>query len=74
MATLKDYSLGAVIGMTVAAMINLGIFATKADIAELKADIAMQYVRKDEIAPTIYDLQRDVRRIMIKLGVRDADK
>lgn len=64
----EDYSVGAIVGMVIAALINLGIFATKADIAEFKADVAMNYVNKAEMAPIVNEMRGDIRKILVRLG------
>lgn len=73
MATLKEYSVGAIIGMTLAAMIKLGIFATKADLSDLRAEMAVNYATKAEISPVINEMRQDIRKILVRLGGKDGE-
>lgn len=64
---LGDYGIGAVVGATIAAILNLGIFATRADLEAFRADVAEKYVTKAEIKSDLDILKQDIKDILKRL-------
>jgi hypothetical protein len=61
---LSKYGTGGMVGLVVGAIINLGIFATKADVADLKAEIALRYAQKTEIIAQLDKLETKIEKLI----------
>jgi hypothetical protein len=47
---MKDYILHYTVGAVIVALVNLGLFATRAEVAELKAEAYKSFAQREEIA------------------------
>lgn len=68
MANLKEHipvaSVSLVVGAVIPAMLSLGIFATRADLAELRADIAEKYVTRGQIEARLDKIEKAIEKLL----------
>lgn len=64
---LGDWGLGAVVGAVIPALVTLNIFATKADLAEMKADFAQSYVQKNEVDKKLDRLENLLNKVVERM-------
>lgn len=64
---IKEYSVGAVAGVTIFAIINLGMFATKEEMAKLRAYIAETYMPRQEVKAELANINTKLDKLLERM-------
>jgi hypothetical protein len=64
MADLKDKATWGLSGAIVAGIINLGIFAMKSDVSDLRAEIYREFVTRKEYTDTVQNFDRKLDKVV----------
>ena len=57
-------SVGAVVGAIIPALISLGIFATRADVAELKTEMYREFVSQERYDTKMTKIEKGLEKIL----------
>lgn len=55
------------IGLVVPALLSLGIFATRAEVAEFKAEIAEKYISRMDVENKLEKIERAIEKLIDKI-------
>lgn len=64
MADLKDKATWGLTGAVVAGIINMGIFAMKSDVSDLRAEMYREFVTRKEFADTVQSFEKKLDKLL----------
>ena len=64
MSDLRDKATWGLTGAVVAGLINLGVFAMKSDVADLRAEMYREFVTRNEFSASITTLDKKMDKVL----------